>query len=68
MENCAFIELNEKDLLNVDGGSFWKYLGAGASIVFGAVEIYSGIGAVDGTKRIIEGGAMIVGGIIVACV
>ena len=54
MENCAFLTLNENELIDIDGGSFWKYLGAGATIAFGVYEIYTGIGAVDGKKELLK--------------
>ena len=58
-------ELTIEELENINGGSVWKYIGAVGTIGFGLYEISTGIGAVDGWRRVVGGSATVVGGLIV---
>lgn len=63
MDNVNFENINENELIYIDAGSFWKYVGAAGSIGFGIYEISTGVGVPDGTRRIFVGGCGIAGGL-----
>lgn len=54
------VVLDNEELLEIDGGSIFKYIGAVGSIGFGVYEVYTGIGAVNGAKHI-AGGVFTIG-------
>ncbi len=58
-----FIELSNEELLYVDGGSIWKYIGAFGMIGFGAYQVSTGVGVVNGGKNIFSGVCVIGTGI-----
>lgn len=48
-------ELSNDELVEIEGGSIWKYIGAIGAMGFGAFEIYTGVGTADGAKNITKG-------------
>lgn len=48
-------ELSNDELVEIEGGSIWKYIGAIGAIGFGAFEVYTGVGTADGAKNIATG-------------
>ena len=63
--NCvAFDALNYNELVEIEGGSIFKYILGVGTICFGIYEISTGIGAVHGAKNIVSGVLTVGGGIL----
>ena len=63
--NCiAFENLNNSELMEIDGGSVFKYILGVGTICFGIYEVSTGIGAVHGAKNIVTGILTITGGVL----